>query len=102
MEEVLVGKWSGRGCDGQFVFHADGCYELSGYGPVACESAGAWKVRGGNLPASLVLICKTSDFDDEIGKTKELSLVRLNDKHFAIAYPNQNGSPSGLYERFRR
>jgi hypothetical protein len=102
LEQMMHGVWKGRGCDGRLVFRADGTYELTEYGPAPYDKAGTWKVRWDALPATLVLTCKTSEIPDEVGKTTEVKLVKLDDKSLAIEYANQNGSPSGHYTRVKK
>jgi hypothetical protein len=103
LEQKMVGAWKGRGgCDGHFVFRADGTYELKDHGPAGDDSAGTWKVRWDALPPTLLLTCKTSEFPEEVGKTREVTLIKLDDKSLAIGYANQNGSPSGQYTRVKK
>jgi hypothetical protein len=103
LEQKLLGAWKGQiGCDGRLLFRADGTYELTEYGPAPSDSAGTWKVRWDALPPTLALTCKTSELPDEIGKTTEVKLVKLDDKSLAIEYANPNGSPSGHYTRVKR
>jgi hypothetical protein len=100
LEQKMLGTWKGQTtCDGCLVFRADGTYELSEYGPASDDSKGTWKVRWDSLPATLVLTCKTSEVPEEVGKTTEVKLIKLDDKSLAIEYANQNGSPSGHYTR---
>jgi hypothetical protein len=103
LEQKMLGAWKGRTtCDGCLIFRADGTYQLTGYGPASCDSAGTWQVRGDALPATLVLTCKTSDIPAEVGKATEVRLAKLDDESLAIEYANQNGSPSGRYSRVKR
>jgi hypothetical protein len=98
--QKLLGTWKGQtGCDGRFVFHANGTYELTAYGPAADDSQGVWKLRGNSLPATLVLTCTTSEIPEEIGKATEVRLINLDDRSLAIEYANPNGSPPGHYTR---
>jgi len=100
LEQKMVGTWKGQTtCDGRLVFGADGTYELTEYGPASDNSMGTWKIRWDSLPATLVLTCKGSEIPDEIGKTMEVKLIKLDDTSLAIEYANQNGSPSGQYTR---
>ncbi len=100
LEQKMHGGWKGQTtCDGRLVFRSDGTYELTEYGPANDDRKGTWKVRWDSLPATLVLTCKTSEVPDEIGKTTEVKLIKLNDRSLAIEYANQNGSPSGHYTR---
>jgi hypothetical protein len=103
LEKKLLGAWKGQtGCDGNFLFRVDGTYELTEYGPAPYDRAGAWKVRWDALPPTLVLTCKTSGIPDEVGKTTEVKLIKLDDKSLAIEYGNQNGSPPGHYTRVKK
>jgi hypothetical protein len=103
LEQKIFGTWKGKTtCDGCLVFRADGTYELTEYGPASDDSKGTWKVRGDSLPATLVLTCKTSAIPDEVDKTTEVKLIKLDDKSLVIAYANQNGSPSGHYTRVKK
>src|SRR3954466_11743802 len=67
LEQKLVGAWEGQtGCAGNFLFRADGTYELKRHGPVGDDFAGTWKVRRDALPPTLVLTCKTSEIPEEL------------------------------------
>jgi len=90
LEQKIVGVWEGQtGCAGNIHFHADGTYELKGYGPAPYDTAGTWTVRGDALPAILILTCKTSGVAEEIGRTKELSLTRLDGENLAVEHGSQ-------------
>jgi hypothetical protein len=103
LEQKMLGTWQGQGpCDGRLVLRADGTYKLTEYGPADYDSQGAWKVRSEVSPATLVLICKNSEVQDEVGRTTEVKLVKLDDKNLAIEYANRNGSPSGRYKRVKK
>jgi hypothetical protein len=103
LEQKMVGAWRGQGpCDGRFLFRADGTYALTEYGPGNDDTQGTWKIRWDALPATMVLICKTSEFQGDVGKTTEVKLIKLDDKSLAIEYANQNGSPSGHYTRVKK
>ena len=102
LEQKMLGEWNGGACDGRFFFRADGTYELTGYGPGASDSRGVWKIRWDALPPTLVLTTKTAELEEEIGKTLEVKLIRLDDKSLAIEYANSNGSPSGQYARAKK
>jgi hypothetical protein len=103
LEQKMLGAWKGEtGCDGSFLFRADGTYELTGYGPAPFDSAGTWKIRWDALPPTLVLTCKTSEVPDVVGKTREVKLIKLDDTSLAIEYANRNGSPPGYYTRGKK
>jgi hypothetical protein len=90
LEQKIVGVWEGQtGCAGNFHFHADGTYELKGYGPAPYDTAGTWTMRGDALPATLILTCKSSELADEIGRTKELKLTQLDDGNLAVEHASQ-------------
>ena len=90
LEQKMLGAWKGQtGCDGKFLFRADGTYELTEYGPASDDSKGTWKVRGDSLPATLVLTCKTSNLAEVVGKTTEVKLIRLDDDALAIEDASQ-------------
>ena len=77
LEQKLVGAWKGQnGCAGNFLFRADGTYEVERYGPGGDEFAGTWKVRWDALPPTLVLTCKTPGIP-ELGKLK---IIQLDDE----------------------
>src|SRR5262245_23294084 len=99
-EQKLVGRWKGQiGCAGNFLFRADGTYELTNYGPAGHNSAGTWKVRSDDPPHILVLTCKTSDVEDEVGQTTELTLIILNDETLAV---NHGGPDGNRYARVKK
>ena len=103
LEKKMLGAWKGQtGCDGNFLFRADGTYELTEYGPAPHDSAGTWKVRWDALPPTLVLTCKAAEIPDEVGKTTEVKLIKLDAKSLAIEYTSQNGNPPGHYTRVKK
>jgi hypothetical protein len=103
LEKKLLGAWKGQtGCDGHFLFRADGTYALTGYGPAPYDSGGTWKVRWDALPPTLVLTCKTSEVPGEVGKATELKLIQLDDRSLAVEYANQDGNPPGRYTRVKK
>jgi hypothetical protein len=103
LEQKMVGVWKGQGgCDGRLIFRADGTYALTGYGPAGNNSKGTWKVRWDALPATLVLTCTTSEIPQEKGKSREVKLIKLDDRNLVFKYANQNGSPSGHYTKVKK
>ena len=103
LEQKMLGVWQGRiGCDGRLIFRADGTYELKDYGPGQVDLAGIWKVRWDALPATLILICKTSQIPCEVGKTMEVKLLKLDDNVLDFEYAEPNGNPSGQYTREKK
>ena len=90
LEQKIIGTWEGQtGCAGNFIFHADGTYDLKGYGPAPYDTAGTWTVRWDALPPTLILTCKTSEVSEEIGKSTELKLTRLDDGNLAVKHASQ-------------
>lgn len=90
LEKKLLGDWEGyEGCSGDYVFRADGTYKLTGFGPGGDASAGTWKVRWDALPPTLVLTCKESAFDEDIGKDTKLKLLELNDAILTLEYEHK-------------
>jgi hypothetical protein len=88
LEQKLVGAWKHQtGCAGNFLFRADGIYELKGFGPGGDDFAGTWKVRWDALPPTLVLTCKTSKIPEELA---ELRLIRLDDETLEAKYNKQD------------
>jgi hypothetical protein len=88
LEQKLVGAWEGQtGCSGNFLFRADGTYELKMYGPAPIDLAGTWKVRWDALPPTLVLTSKTSEIPEELGK---LRLIQLDDETLKAQYGKQD------------
>jgi hypothetical protein len=87
LERIMLGAWRGQeGCSGRYLFNEDGTYELTGFGPVANETAGTWKVRWEALPPTLVLTCKASESDEDIGKETKVKLLQLDDASLTIEY----------------
>jgi hypothetical protein len=87
LEQKLVGAWKGQGgCEGNLLFRADGTYNLTQFGPAASDTAGTWKVRWDALPPTLALTCTTSEIPEEVGKTTEGKLVRLDKERLAVEY----------------
>jgi len=100
LEQKVVGTWEGQtGCAGTFIFHADGTYDLKGYGPAPYDAAGTWSVRWDALPPTLILTCKSSDLAEEIGKTMELKVTRLDDGNLAVKHASQTVE---RYSRLRK
>ena len=97
LERIMLGVWKGReGCSGEYRFNADGIYELNGFGPTANPTSGTWKVRWDALPPTLVLTCKASESDEEIGKETKVKLLQLDDASLTIEY---DGKTVYHYER---
>jgi hypothetical protein len=90
LQQKMLGAWKGQtGCAGSFRFRADGTYELTEFGPAPYDSAGTWRVRSDTLPATLFLTCKTSEIPDEVGTTREVTLIRLDDESLAVMHGSQ-------------
>ena len=100
LDQKIVGAWKGQSaCSGCLIVRADGTYELTGYGPAACDSAGTWKLRRDAQPATLVLTCKTSEIAEEVGKATEVKVVKLTDTSLAFEYASQH---VGHYTRVKK
>lgn len=90
LEKKLLGDWQGyEGCSGKYAFRADGSYKLTNFGPGGDVTAGTWKVRWDALPPTLVLTCKESELDEEIGKDTKLMLLELNDAILTLEYEHK-------------
>ncbi|MFN0022170.1 MAG: hypothetical protein ACKVP0_28305 [Pirellulaceae bacterium] len=90
LERIMLGAWQGQeGCSGRYLFNADGTYELKGFGPGGDETAGTWKVRWDALPPTLVLTCKASESDEDIGKETKVKLLQLDDASLTIEYDSK-------------
>lgn len=97
LERIMLGAWKGQeGCSGRYLFNADGTYELNGFGPTANPTSGTWKVRWDALPPTLVLTCKASETDEDIGKETNVKLLQLDDASLTIEY---DGRTVYHYER---
>jgi hypothetical protein len=89
-EQKILGEWKGAiGCDGRFIFRADGSYELKDYSPGPYDSAGTWKVRRNGQQAILVLDCTTSEILEEVCTTTQVKLIQLDDRSLALEWPNK-------------
>jgi hypothetical protein len=89
-EQKILGEWKGEiGCDGRFIFRADGSYELKDYSPGPYDSAGTWKVRWDAARPTLVLACTTSEIPEEVCTTTEVKLIQLDDKGLAFEWANK-------------
>ena len=106
LERKLLGTWKRQTpCAGDFLFRADGTYELAKYGPGGVDRAGVWKVRWGALPPTLVLTCttSTSEWPSEVGQITEVKLLRLDDEGLAVDHGQPvHGQPSESVERYAR
>jgi len=106
LEKKMLGTWKRQTpCAGDFLFRANGTYELVKYGPGGEDRAGVWKVRWDALPPTLVLTCRTStsDLPDEVGQITEVKLLRLDDESLAVDHGQPvHGQPSASVERYAR
>jgi hypothetical protein len=88
LEQKLLGAWTPQtGCSGDFLFRADGTYELKWYGPAPVDFAGTWKVRWDALPPTLILTCNTSEIPEELGTLK---LIQLDDENLELKHAKQS------------
>lgn len=96
LERKLHGEWIGYPCNGDFTIRADGTFERRHYSPGNHKLAGNWEVQWDELPPTLVLACKTSDYPDYVGKTSKVKLIQLDDEVLQFAGYAQR------YERVRK
>ena len=102
LEQKLLGEWQGGPCQGNFVFHANGTYELTSYGPGGAEYAGVWEVQWDALPPTLVLTCKSADLEEEEGEVWVRKLIELDDEKFTIDYVHTHGTSTAKYKRLKK
>jgi hypothetical protein len=97
LEKKLLGAWYGPACGGDYTFKADGTFELKHFTPGNNTLTGTWSIRWDALPPTLLLSCKTSDFQkrdmtrpeyEYLGKTREAKLLELNGDAFVYRFPN--------------
>jgi RNA polymerase sigma factor (sigma-70 family) len=100
LEKKLLGNWKGGSCEGDYIFNADGTFDLRNFTPGNNTVTGTWSIRWNALPPTLVLTCKTSDFKKKdptrpeyeyLGKALELKLLELNEDAFVFRYPYYAG-----------
>ena len=84
---------------GTVTFEPDGAYVWRNFGPAGMNSAGKWEVRWDALPATLILNCKTSDDDDDVGKALELKITQLDESTFSYKFNTNQPAASYLREK---
>jgi hypothetical protein len=90
LEQKLHGSWKGQGgCVGNFTFEPVGSFVRTNFGPVACKMEGAWEVRWDALPPTLVLTCKSSNDEDDVGKVIEVKIIELDNANFACQFRDE-------------
>jgi RNA polymerase sigma factor (sigma-70 family) len=81
VESKLHGFWNGGGaCQGDITFRADGTYSWIDLGPGSATVAGTWSMRWDALPPTLVMTSTASNEKEFIGVTKEVKVLRLDEK----------------------
>jgi hypothetical protein len=100
LKAKLFGTWEGQsGCAGTLQVRADGTYELTQFGPGGDDSTGQWKIRWDALPPTLILTCKSSQIEEEVGSLRKLKLLQLDDVDLVI----KDASPDALrYSRTQK
>jgi hypothetical protein len=99
LEHKLHGAWKGQGvCDGLIIFESNGTYRRMHYGPGNNSNSGKWEVRWDALPPTLILQCKKSDWDQEIGKIFELKIIKLDNSAFSYTFQNEEAPARYLRE----
>jgi hypothetical protein len=97
LEQKLIGAWKGGPCVGDYTFNPDGTFELTHFTPGNNILTGTWFVRWDELPPTLVVTCKTSDFKKRapswpeykyLDKPRELKLLELNSDTFTCRFSN--------------
>ena len=87
LEKMLHGTWKGPACGGDYLFRPDGTYELKHFTPGNNTLTGTWSIRWNALPPTLVVTCKTSDFQtkdptraeyEHLGQPQKAKLLELN------------------------
>jgi hypothetical protein len=109
LEEKLVGQWRGPACGGNYTFSKDSTFKLDSFTPGGNTLTGTWSIRWDELPPTLVLQIKTSDFTKDpnreefeyLDKDWELKLIELNDKALVYRLPGK-GERSSTDKRERR
>jgi hypothetical protein len=100
LERKLHGKWQGPACGGNWIFAADGTFEVEHYTPAGHQLTGTWQIRWDALPPTLVRTSKTSDDPELVAKTWDVKLIHLEDDAFSYQSPDQY--PRGHLQRFTR
>jgi len=90
LERKLHGEWKGGACQGNWIFKADGSFELRNYSPGNYTLTGNWGARWNALPPTLGVTFSTSDNSDYVGAKWELKLIQLDDE--ALIYERADGA----------
>ncbi len=110
LEQKLLGEWTGPSCGGNYHFKADGTFQLTAFTPGGNTITGTWSLRWDNLPPTLVLLTKTSDFTKRdptreeyiyLGKPLELKVLELTNDNLLFGVPKYNGIEQGTFKAFR-
>lgn len=91
LERKLHGYWEAEGdCIGNIRIHANGGFAWTGIGPGSVTRVGTWHILWDALPPTLVFVGTRSD--DENEKSFDVRIVRLDDSHLAIEYPQRTAT----------
>jgi hypothetical protein len=90
LEKKLHGTWYGPDCGGDYAFAADGAFQLKNFTPGQNTLSGTWSIRWDALPPTLVILCKTADFEgyELLNKPLEVKLLELKSDSLALLLPN--------------
>jgi len=91
LEQKLHGTWYGGDCMGDWTFGPKGDLEVKHYSPGDNHLTGTWELRWDALPPTLVMVCKTSDDPDYVGRTWTVRVLQLDDAVLAHQMAGQQG-----------
>jgi hypothetical protein len=110
LEDKLLGEWHGPACGGNYTFGKDQSFKLESFTPGGNTITGTWSIRWDELPPTLVLDCKTSDFTKDpnreefayLGKEWPLKIIELNDRRLVYRVPDAEGQQTPAEHRERQ
>ncbi len=106
LEKRLHGTWKGPACGGDATFRPDGTYELKHFTPGNNTLTGTWSIRWNALPPTLIVTCRTSDFQTKdptreeyafLGRPREAKLLELDRE--TLAYRFDGATSETRFER---